>query len=299
LCWATIVLALATGLTDESAGNFHALGWRGVAVNLLLVYNILRGCVSVIGPLWSLDWEVQMYLLLPLFFVALRRFDRLWVIFAIWLGATFLAVAAPQPSMPRMLHAAVFPPMFIAGMVAYKLLTRQAGQARSRGLPSWGWPVIVVALFVLEGQLVGYHHPYQPARFTGINPYEFPRSAGINAFICLALALAIPAFGELRAGWIVGPAKQVAKYSYGIYLLHVPAIIFVFRDLPGLPPALRAAVFLALTALLSFVSFHAIEDPLIRLGKRLTRDAPPRAAASIPSHQPALTTGPMQCARDV
>lgn len=34
----------------------------------------------------------------------------------------------------------------------------------------------------------------------------------------------------------------------------------------------QIAAFLILTALLSFVSFHALENPLIRLGKRLTQE---------------------------
>ena len=29
LCWATIVLVLATGLSDQPGGNIHDLGWRG------------------------------------------------------------------------------------------------------------------------------------------------------------------------------------------------------------------------------------------------------------------------------
>ena len=278
LCWATIALALATGLTDEQAGNFHALGWRGVAVNLLLVHNILRGCVSVIGPLWSLDWEVQMYLILPFMFAMLRKYSHLLVVFSVWMGASLLAVAGTQPSLPRLFHAAVFPPMFIGGMVAYKLLMRQAMQQHKPLFPSWGWPLAVIGLFTLQGQLVSALHPYIPSQVTGINLYESPQSAGANACICLILALAIPAFGQLRAGWIVYPANQIAKYSYGVYLLHIPALIFVLRYMPGLPLALKAAAFLFLTALLSFVSFHAIENPLIRLGKRLTQAAPSHAA---------------------
>jgi peptidoglycan/LPS O-acetylase OafA/YrhL len=104
----------------------------------------------------------------------------------------------------------------------------------------------------------------------GNNSTESPIGAFLNAAICLTLAIAIPAFGELSARWVVLPAQQIAKYSYGIYLLHVPALIFVLRSLPGLPLAVKLFAFLVLTALLSFVSFHVIEDPFIRFGKCLT-----------------------------
>jgi len=258
LCWATILLALATGLTDQAGGNFRDLGWHGVAANLLLVQNMTRGFPSIVGPLWSLPWEVQMYLALPVFFVFLRRFQGLVAVFALWFTAALLAVAATQPALPRMFHGAIFPPMFISGMVAYRLLARRKAESSRSAFPAWAWPFFVLGLFTVEGFLVGN------------NSTESPIGAFLNAAICLTLAIAIPAFGELSARWVVLPAQQIAKYSYGIYLLHVPALIFVLRSLPGLPLAVKLFAFLVLTALLSFVSFHVIEDPFIRFGKCLT-----------------------------
>jgi hypothetical protein len=90
----------------------------------------------------------------------------------------------------------------------------------------------------------------------------------------------------LRQPSVAHPAQLIAKYSYGIYLLHVPALIFVMRFLPALPLTLKIAAFLALTALLSVACFHAIEHPLIQLGKHLTQ--PPRRSlapsnAALPS----------------
>ncbi len=293
LCWTTVLLALSTGLSDVSGEKLHALGWYGIVVNVVLLQNLLRSCASVIGPLWSLPWEVQMYLLLPLFFVLLRRFDRLFVVILLWLGATVIALAATQPALPRLFHAAVFPPMFISGMVAYKLLSRWPGEQRQSLFPSWAWPLFILGLFALQGWLVGR------------NSFESSSGAVVNACICLALSVFIPAFGELRAGLFVVPAKQIAKYSYGIYLLHVPALIFVLRYLPWLPLALKVVVFVSLTALLSIVSFHAIEDPLIRLGKRLTQlpqsqsqPAPPNQIAYIAAlhafHAPS-SAAPIRC----
>lgn len=262
LCCAAILLALSTGLSDISGEKLHELGAAGVLANVFLVQNMLRRFDSVIGPLWSLPWEVQMYLLLPLLFLLLKRFDRVFVVFSMWLGAALLAVAFTQPVLPRMFHAAIFPPMFISGMVAYKLLERRTEAPLRPLFSAWAWPFFILGLFALEGLLVGKHSS------------ESPHGAAVNACVCLSLAVAIPAFGELRSEWIAAPARQIAKYSYGVYLLHVPALVFVLRYLPSLPLALKVTVFFALTALLSFVSFHAIEDPCIRLGKRLTRAVP-------------------------
>jgi peptidoglycan/LPS O-acetylase OafA/YrhL len=268
LCWATILLVLATGLSDQPNHSLPTMGVLSVAANFLLVQNLpgFHAGASIIGPLWSLPWEVQMYLVLPLFFVVLKRFSSLYVVFTIWGGTALLAVAASSLRVSH-LHPEVFPPMFIAGMVAYKLLERRSAKPGSQGLPAWIWPFVVLGLFLLEAWLMR-------GRL-----YWTASGTIINSGICLALGVAIPVFKELQARWVVLPAQQIAKYSYGVYLLHVPAIVFVYSYLPGLAFALKIVASLALTACLAFVSFHAIENPLIQMGKRLTQPARARVEA--------------------
>jgi peptidoglycan/LPS O-acetylase OafA/YrhL len=261
LCWVAILLALSTSLSDVSAERLHLLGWRGITINALLAQNIFRSFPSVIGPLWSLPWEVQMYVMLPLFFAFLRRFNRLFVVFMVWLCSSLLAVVTTMPAMPRAFHAAVFLPMFIAGMMAYKLLEWRATLPGGHLLPAWAWPFFILGLFAVQGYAVG------------MRSFESVGGSGINACVCATLGIAIPCFSEMHAAWIVRSAQQIAKYSYGIYLLHVPALIFTFRYLPGLPIALKLVIFILLTATLAMISFHAIESPLIRVGKRLTQPA--------------------------
>jgi peptidoglycan/LPS O-acetylase OafA/YrhL len=219
---------------------------------------------NILGPLWSLPWEMQMYFVLPIFFVIFRRFQWLGTVFLLWLGAALLAVVG---TLPQIHHGgAIFPPMFIGGMVAYQLLVWRQSQDRFM-LPAWAWPPLVISLFVLPSVLVGANSLFSPV------------SALVYACNCLLIGLAIPFFRDLSWGWIVRPAEQIAKYSYGIYLLHVPAIVFCFRFFPGLPLAIEIVLALALTALISFVSFHVLEDPLIQLGKRLTRAKQPAPVA--------------------
>jgi len=268
LCWATILLALSTGLSDQRGGNIASLGWQGVAANVLLLQNIANKFSSAIGPLWSLPWEMQMYLVLPVFFVILRKYDRLAVVFSFWLGATVLAVAVIRPGLPRMFHAALYPPMFIGGMVAYKLLSRRTSVQRFLKVPAGIWPFFVISLFTAQAFLMGRH--------------EFESTPGIiiDSCVCLVLALAIPVFNEMSLPWIVRPAQEIAKYSYGVYLLHVPALIFVLRYLPGLSLFMKVVAFLFLTALMAVGSYHVIEDPLIRFGKTLATRLADSAAPS-------------------
>ena len=46
-----------------------------VVANLLLVQNLLKDSRSISSPLWSLPFEIQMYLMLPVLFWLLRRYE--------------------------------------------------------------------------------------------------------------------------------------------------------------------------------------------------------------------------------
>ena len=233
LCWVAIALVLATGLTDVDHQRILQMGWRGTLVSALLLQNVIR-YPNIEMPLWSLPWEVQMYLFLPAFYFALTRHSRKSAPLAMWVGATALAIACTSLSLPRAFHASIFPPMFIGGMVAYRLLSGAPVK-----LPSFLWPIALLALMV--------------ARCSLLNQVliDTPRNAIVNAITCLVLGLAIPLFEEVRCGWLSCLAHLIAKYSYGIYLLHVPCLALVFLHLSPFPLPLKIGVFLVLTGVAS------------------------------------------------
>lgn len=215
-----------------------------------------------------------MYVVLPAFWILLKRFRGVYVVLTVWLGATALAVVATQPLFPRMWHATIFPPMFIAGIVAYRILEERGGKSRSCPFSAYAWPGFILALFVLQVLLMG-------ERST-----ESPLGAVLDSGICLLLAFSIPAFEQAHARWLVEPARLIARYSYGIYLLHLPALILVMRYLSFLPFVLKISAFVLLTGFLAFSSFHLIEDPLIKLSKRVTHTGSGRAGVG--AHSPLL-----------
>jgi peptidoglycan/LPS O-acetylase OafA/YrhL len=253
LCWVCIALVLTTGLTDVDHQKILQMGWRGIVASTLILQNVIR-YPNIEMPLWSLPWEVQMYLFLLAFYLFLSKHARKSAPLAMWVGATGLAMACTTLSVPRAFHAAIFPPMFIGGMVAFRLL-----RGAPVKLPSFMWPLGVVALMVarcslLDGVLI-----------------DTTRNATVNAITCLALGLGIPLFEEVRSRWLSYPAHQIAKYSYGIYLLHVPCLALVFLHLPPLPLPLKIGTFLAITGVASAFTYHLIEHPLIQLGGSIAR----------------------------
>jgi peptidoglycan/LPS O-acetylase OafA/YrhL len=253
LCWTCVILVLATGLTDVAHEKIAQMGWRGILVNLALVQNIVR-YPNIEMPLWSLPWEVQMYVLLPAFYLLMKEYDRAVVPIAMWVGATALAIAFTAFDFPRAFHGMIFPPMFIGGMIAYRLL----GPACAK-LPSFLWPLAILVLMVLRCVLLD-----------GVL-IDTARNATVNSVTCLLVGLGIPFFAEVQSHWLRWGAHQLAKYSYGIYLLHIPSLALMFNHFPSLPLPLRIGGFFAVTTIASVVTYHLIENPLIQVGRSIAK----------------------------
>jgi len=265
LCWLSIVLVLSTGLTDVPHQDLVRMGWRGIVANFALVQNITHSG-DVLGPLWSLPWEVQMYLVLPALFLFLKRRRRpVLLAVASWLGITVFAVASELWKVPAMLHGAIYPPMFLGGIVAYHLAARS--QPR---IPSFLWPIFVPALIVVRCLLLH-----------GDNK-EDPYNVAVNATICLLLGFAIPQFKAISNRLLRHAGQKIAQYSYGIYLFHVPALAFIFIYFAGFPIALKLLALMVLTGAASVASYHLVEHPLIRFGKHLAErlETPMHAVAA-------------------
>jgi peptidoglycan/LPS O-acetylase OafA/YrhL len=231
-------------------------GWMGTNAfvsNLLLVQNITR-TPDAIGPLWSLPWEVQMYLVLPAVYLVLRRSNApLRASVSVWLASLLLACCSVLSPLLVLLHAAAYPPFFFGGVVAYIAMRR----ARP-SLPAAMWPPAICALIVLRGVALG----------TSDDFYSL-RHLIVNASVCLLLGSLIPQFADLPRSVLTRAGHLIAKYSYGIYLFHVPVIWLAFVKLSHIHIALRVGVLLSLSVVVPAATYHLLEDPMIRAGKSI------------------------------
>lgn len=195
---------------------------------------------SMVGGLWTLPLELQMYCALPFLFMALRRRPAWWALGA-WL--LVLPLAQVRPEISGRLLVLDYAPCFLPGLIAWRF-------GRRGVLPGWLWPVAV---------------------FLAALPWVLSdgNQMGPRWITCLLLGLAIPWFGELSAPWLNRASHVVAKYSYGIYLTHIAALMVAFRSLDGLPFAAQAAAFAAMAVAFPYLAFHLVEQPMIAVGKRL------------------------------
>jgi peptidoglycan/LPS O-acetylase OafA/YrhL len=237
-------------LLHQSPGNFLA--------NLLLIQNVTRQKANP-GILWSLPLELQMYLALPALFLLASRFKSSWGMIALWWSAVALwfAVGRSTGMLPlseggirspaeALLKFTRFAPCFLPGIVAYKLWRQP------RFLPASCWPVFLALCCAAFLWL------------SGSQPIE------MGWFICFTIGLGVGFFREMRENPLTRVSKRIARYSYGIYLLHYFAIWFGFVVCRSLNVGLQIAIFGAVLVSLSVLLYHTVEAPLIAAGVRVS-----------------------------
>ena len=241
---ATLVFhAPVAGRTDAYFLYASPPSFGALMAEFLLVPNLFRG-YGAMSVLWSLPFEVEMYVCLPALFFFVQRNLRLWPLLLFWC----LEVAVCRP----LFRGATYNfflviPYFLPGVMAY------IGYTRHRAiLPSWSFPLFLLLLWA-----VFLLHP------------GWREGDGI----CLLAGLALPAFHQIRSPWLNQASHALAKYSYGLYLMHPFAIVLGVYLLPHRPPALQLLVILLSLAGLSVAAYHALELPMIRLGSRLAQRA--------------------------
>jgi peptidoglycan/LPS O-acetylase OafA/YrhL len=224
---------------------FHYLAptHKQLGTHLLLVQNLFSDNF-ILYPMWSLPIEVQMYLLLPVVFFYLRKNMSLWPLLLFWMLA---AAFAHKCFGFGVVNLAVSIPYFLPGIMAYVGFCR-----RKAVLPGWSF-VLALAIIVWFG---GHSHDWQPAWFP-----------------CLALGLILPSFRQLRESFLTKACWQIARYSYGMYLLHPFSLVLAFYLCRNFPWPVQFGVLFGSLALLSVAAFHLIEAPFMMLGAKVANAA--------------------------
>lgn len=230
------VIVLVPGLVLIANGAARDLGL--MLSNLLLIQNI-TGHPSEPEPLWTLPYEVQMYLVLPALYAVTRMAGPTRKVAALWLMSLGISVSGILPLL-------VYVPCFFAGALAYTL------RGRVPFLSPWTMFAAVgaaaVSVSVLEA--VGYRE----------QPLLWAMSAVVG--------LLIPFTREIRTGRLARLSSFCARYSYSVYLMHFFALIAGFALVPG-PTVVKLAASAVGLVIFVRVTYRWIEVPGIALGKRL------------------------------
>ncbi len=251
----------------------HAVPIDGTAfvMHLLLVQDMVISQDRpgpMLGVLWTLTIELRMYLVLPVIYLAVRRFGgfRPLLVLAVlsaWLaleietgnlierlfGTSIVELQSVAIRFPRILE---FVPHFLAGVLAYALWRR--GSPR---LPFPTLPVLLGLILLLYFMLLERDgRPDVRVHLVGI-------------LGCFAIGALLPWIREPAWRPIRWACKEIARYSYAIYLVHVPCMWFAFERLDGVSNAVQWLAFIGLTGGISILLYVTIERPFIRLGSSL------------------------------
>jgi peptidoglycan/LPS O-acetylase OafA/YrhL len=233
--------------------------WQTVMSNLALIQNLTTS-PSLYAPLWSLPYEVQMYLVLPFLFVVLRkRWQVSWLAFALYAITACIIVLFGAMRIHGISLFEYFP-CFLAGVVAYRRWS-----SGERQVPFWVWPLVILGCVLLRSVVV-----------SGAGGHALLPSGWIA---CLTLGWTAPLIGELRIRWLQRAASTIAKYSYGIYLSHAIVLWLAFVALKEAPLALQIGVWLVGSVGLPVLCYRVVEDPMIAVGVRITRSMTRRSKA--------------------
>jgi peptidoglycan/LPS O-acetylase OafA/YrhL len=221
--------------------------------NLFLVQDLAHRA-NIVGVMWTLTLEMQMYLVLPCLFLLASYGRRIWQLLLLWL----LVIAQNHLTVMHYSTTNSLPtvaPIFLSGVIAYV-----AFQKFRAVLPAWTFIVFIFGLLALYMRAPG-------------PPRGWP--------IALAMGVMLPLFKQFSNRSLVSIGHQVAKYSYGIYLWHTFGMKLSFHFLPWGNGTVKVVGELVITAIASILGYHLIEAPMIRLGNRLAKAQENRTAVAV------------------
>ncbi len=249
------------------------VGWPASLSNIFLIQNITQSR-SVICVLWSLPFEIQMYIFLPAIYLLINRFPSIKTTFLLWLAGIVVAgaeyLARGSSCAPEFLLTRYFP-CFLMGVVAWRLMSMKNGR-----LPGWSWILLLAVLVgayraadafriygpvlvdATHGTLRNDHGVWWPPSLDLVNDWVF----------CCITGVAIPRFTDITNRLLIAISKRIAQYSYGIYICHVPLMWLCFKKLHVGSVTAEAVLSAVLTAVVSILLYHCLENPAIRFGKK-------------------------------
>ena len=183
--------------------------------NQLLVYGLLVqdvfGAPSPNGAFWSIAVEAQLYLLLPLGLLILRKTSATVLLIAVLVPVLLIGIFAP--SVPTVHLLTRFTPQFAVGFTLGTLAAGVVGNDRWRRYP-WHWlamaaAVPVLALIFIKGSVWTVEH-----YFWVDLAHQSP-----------AIALLLAAIATRKSGplvWFLDtrPIRSLGGFSYSLYLVH-------------------------------------------------------------------------------
>ena len=214
--WPALLFSLVVAWTLVPQPGEGTPTLKSVLVYGLLLQDIF-GAPSPNGPFWSIAIEAQLYVLLPLGLLILRRTNAAVLFFVVLLPVLVIGIFGP--SVPAVHLLTRFTPQLAVGFTLGMIAAGVVGNERWRGYP-WHWLALAaaapaLALIVINGSVWTVEH------------YLWIDLALSPAIAVLLAAIATGRPGPLVRFLDIRPMRSLGGFSYSLYLVHAPIIIAV------------------------------------------------------------------------
>lgn len=269
---------------------FFAFDGQGLASLILYSFNYFHALHPTPHPMehtWSLSVEEQFYLVWPLLIALIpRAFGRLLTGVAIPVLASMIAIGIAvmiegttageliyMSSVTRMMS------LSLGASLAYREATgTPLSERRAFQLAALGIGVLVVDFGLRFVKIMPPNGYFQAVAVIGFAVSSF-------GIIALCINPQTRWLRRIQDALTVEPLRYIGRISYGLYLYH-----YLLLYALGLKPDVTAttgalaglvAIYLMLSFCVAIASYAFIEEPLMRLGRRLDRNLPgsPQAPA--------------------
>lgn len=256
---------------------------------------------NVLGHFWSLGVEEQFYLAWPLCVYLLPRNRLIGVavtICAAVLGLRYLLAAYGVPSETILRNTITRSDTLMAGALCAIVVRDSTLLARVRR-----WLPLVAAFGAAYVIAVGFLVKSEAAQVYDTVTFGFTALALVFGSLVLWGYLFNGTANPLDRALSVQPLTQLGKYSYGLYVYHLPVVYAAKIWLGASPWFGRSAVFGSLFCVgtgavalaIAIVSYEVFEKRFLRLKSRFrpvfTRPLEPESGPSARAHAPAEFTG--------
>lgn len=256
LYWSCVAFTLLMGYASGWAGfdaDFRAQPWACGLANLTMLQTLV-GCSNLLGPAWSLMFEIIFYVIVSIQFRLGLIKQAVPMAVGMLLSAILVEGVAPLAwgiQLPNGILS--FFGTMLVGTVLYRYASGELGLRALAG-------VLALAIFAEVATLAG-------DAYADGGVWVHWITARLLAYLVFIVALALGGRQMPRA------LRWLGLISYSLYLVHPYVIYLPAQVLPRWLALLVGPVALIPIAALTY---RAIEEPAIRLGRRLT---PSRRAA--------------------
>lgn len=220
--WAALVFSLAVAWLVVPPPGQAAPTAKSVLVNGLLVQNLI-GAPSPNRSFWSMAVEAQLYLVLPLLLLAVRRWGAVVMVVTVTLVVASVGIVGPH--IRRLAAFVIQSPPDLAALFAVGILCAGivgTGAAARRSWP-WGWLGLATAAPVLAtiswcGSVWTLEHLFWVDLMFG------------PAVGCLLAGLATGRPAPLLRFLDSRPIRSLGTSSYSLYLTHGPIVVVVYEQ---------------------------------------------------------------------